>query len=78
MTNPTNPPEPPNEAANPLGVAALGLQFAVALIAFGYLGQWIDLKLNTAPIFLMVGVFFGGGGTFYLNYRRLTAMRPPK
>lgn len=78
MTNPTNPPEPPNEDVNPLGVAALGLQFAVALIAFGYLGQWIDLKLNSAPIFLMIGVFFGGGGTFYLSYRRLMAIRPPK
>lgn len=61
-----------------MGVAALGFQFAAALIAFGYGGQWLDRRFDTAPIFLMVGVFFGGGGTFYLNYRRLMAPRAPR
>lgn len=78
MTSEPNPPKPSAEEPSPLGVAALGFQFAAALIAFGYAGQWLDGRLNTAPIFLMVGVFFGGGGTFYLNYRRLMAPRPPR
>ena len=78
MTNEPNPPKPPNGDQSPLGVAALGFQFAAALIGFGYAGQWIDKYLNSAPIFLMIGVFFGGGGTFYLSYKRLMAPRPPR
>lgn len=49
------------------------MQFFVALIAFVYLGNWVDKRLDTAPIFLLFGVVFGGGGTFFLSYRRLTA-----
>ena len=78
MTSQSNPPNPPPEDFNPAGLAALGLQFAVALIAFGYAGQWVDGKFNSAPLFLMIGVFFGGGGTFYLSYKRLMARKPPQ
>ncbi|MEP6833540.1 MAG: AtpZ/AtpI family protein [Gemmatimonas sp.] len=78
MTSEPNPPKPPDGDPSPMGVAALGFQFAAALIAFGYGGQWLDRRFDTAPIFLMVGVFFGGGGTFYLNYRRLMAPRAPR
>ena len=78
MTSEPNPPTPPDGDPSPLGVVALGFQFAAALIAFGYAGQWLDVRLNSAPVFLMIGVFFGGGGTFYLNYRRLMAPQPPR
>ena len=77
MTSKPNPP-PAEGDIHPMRVAGLGIQFAVALMGFGFLGQWIDRRLNSAPIFLMIGVFFGGGGTFYLSYRRLMAPRPPK
>lgn len=77
MNSQNNQSKPPQgEDPNLAGVAVLGVQFAAALIACGYAGQWLDLKLNTAPVFLMIGVFFGGGGTFYLSYRRLMAPRP--
>lgn len=65
---PSAPPE-----TSPWAVAGLGMQFFVALIAFVYLGNWVDRRLGTAPIFLLFGLFFGGGGTFFLSYRRLTA-----
>ena len=78
MTGKPNPPTPNEGDIHPMRVAGLGVQFGVALVGFGYLGQWLDDKYNSAPIFLMIGVFFGGGGTFYLNYRRLMAPRPPK
>ena len=78
MSSEPNPPKTPEGDQSTLGVAALGFQFAAALIAFGYAGQWLDRMFNTAPIFLMIGVFFGGGGTFYLSYRRLMAPRPPR
>lgn len=53
--------------------AGLGIQFAVAILLFLYLGKWIDAKLDTSPVFLIGGVFFGAGGSFYHIYRRLVA-----
>lgn len=53
--------------------AGLGLQFAVGIILFLYLGKWIDAKLGTSPAFLIAGVFLGGAGSFYSIYRKLTA-----
>jgi F0F1-type ATP synthase assembly protein I len=56
-------------------LAGFGLQFAVALLLFLYLGQWLDRKLGTAPVFLLIGVFVGAGGAFYSMYRKLMAMQ---
>ena len=53
--------------------AGVGLQFAVSILVFLYLGQWLDRKLGTAPWFLLIGVFVGGAGSFYSMYRRLMA-----
>ena len=52
--------------------AGLGLQFAVSLIALFFLGQWLDGKLGTTPWLLIVGVFLGGGASFYSMYRKLS------
>lgn len=77
MTNPTNRPDQGNDV-RPAALAGLGFQFAAALLAFGYAGLWLDRQFDSAPICLMIGIFFGGGGTFYLSYKRLTAPRPPR
>jgi len=53
--------------------AGVGLQFALAIILFLFLGQWVDRKLGTSPVFLLAGVFVGGGAAFYSMYRRLSA-----
>lgn len=53
--------------------AGVGLQFAVAIIVFLYAGQWLDRKLGTSPLFLLLGVFGGAGAAFYSMYRKLTA-----
>jgi len=53
--------------------AGVGLQFAVSIIVFLYLGQWLDRRLGTAPWFLLVGVFLGAGASFYSMYRKLMA-----
>lgn len=58
---------------SPWALAGLGMQFFVALIAFVYAGNWADKRFGTAPVFLLLGVFLGGGGTFFLSYRRLIA-----
>lgn len=53
--------------------AGLGFQFAVAIVLFVLLGQWIDKKLETSPVFLLIGVFVGGSAAFYNLYRKITA-----
>lgn len=55
--------------------AGLGLQFAVSILVFLFAGQWLDRKLGTAPIFLLVGVFVGAGASFYSMYRKLMAIQ---
>ena len=53
--------------------AAVGLQFAVSILVFVFVGQWLDRKLGTAPWLLMLGVFLGAGASFYSMYRKLMA-----
>lgn len=53
--------------------AGLGLQFAVSIVLFVYLGQWADRRFGTSPLFLLLGLFVGAGGTFYSMVRRLNA-----
>jgi F0F1-type ATP synthase assembly protein I len=51
--------------------AGIGIQFAASIVLFLYAGQWIDRRLGTAPIFLIVGVFVGATAAFYSIYKRL-------
>ena len=53
--------------------AGLGLQFAVSIIAFFFVGQWLDGKFGTTPWLLIIGVFLGGGASFYSMYRKLSS-----
>lgn len=66
-----------------LGTAAAGagMQFVVSILVFVYVGQWLDRKFGTEPLWLLVGLFGGAGGSFLSLYRRLMAAqskpRPP-
>jgi F0F1-type ATP synthase assembly protein I len=53
--------------------AGLGIQFAVGIFLFLYLGKWIDSTLGTSPIGVIAGVFIGAAGSFYIVYRRIVA-----
>lgn len=53
--------------------AGVGLQFAAAIIAFLFAGQWLDNRLGTNGLFTIAGVFVGGGAAFYNMYRKITA-----
>jgi ATP synthase protein I len=53
--------------------AGVGIQFAAAVILFLFAGQWLDRRLGTSPVFLMLGVFVGAGAAFYSMYRKLMA-----
>ena len=60
-----------DEGLGGLAVAGLGVQFAVSLVVFYFLGQWLDRRLGTAPVFLLGCVFVGGGASFYAMYTQL-------
>src|SRR4028118_2411928 len=67
-------PEPVRQDDNSgMKSAGVGLQFAVSILLFLYVGQWLDRRFGTSPWLMMTGVFLGGGGAFYSMYRRLVA-----
>jgi F0F1-type ATP synthase assembly protein I len=49
----------------------MGAQFFVALFAFVYAGNWMDARFGMSPVFLLIGLFVGGGGSFYTSYRQV-------
>jgi len=53
--------------------AGIGLQFALSILLFLYVGQWVDRKLGTKSIFMLLGVLVGFGAAFYSIYRSLMA-----
>ena len=73
-SDPSLTPDPKSpESINVGSFAGAGLQFAISLVVFLLLGQWIDGKLGSSPLFLLAGVFLGGGAAFYSMYRKLSA-----
>ena len=42
-----------------------GLTLAIAVLIGFFAGRWLDLKLGTTPLFLLIGIFWGVGGAFY-------------
>lgn len=66
---------PPRAAEGPATgtYASVGLQFAIAIILFLLLGQWLDDRFGTTPVFVIAGVFLGAGAAFYNMYRKLMA-----
>lgn len=75
-TGPTHDPGGRPTSSEGRGAGAyvgLGLQFAVSMLLFLYLGQWLDRKFGTAPVLLIVGVFVGAGAAFYNIYHKLMA-----
>ncbi|MDP2703909.1 MAG: AtpZ/AtpI family protein [bacterium] len=61
-----------NAFGEALGLAwGLGWRIAVPIVMFGLLGRFLDAKLGTSFIFLLVGIFFALGTSAYLIYRQL-------
>ncbi len=58
-------------SGSPGSYAGFGIQFVVAILLFAYAGSWIDRYAGSRPLFMIVGVFVGAGGTFYSMYRRV-------
>jgi F0F1-type ATP synthase assembly protein I len=52
----------------------LGLRFAAAAAAGGFLGHLLDQNLHTYPFGLIVGIMLGGTGGFISLYRTVMRM----
>ena len=56
---PENPSEPERKA-HPLGVAlSIGTELVVAVVLGLFAGKWIDRKLGSEPVGLLIGTFAG-------------------
>jgi F0F1-type ATP synthase assembly protein I len=56
----------------PMKYAGLGIQLAVSLLVFVWIGQWLDRKLGTGGLVTVVAAFLGFGGTMYWLIRSLS------
>lgn len=62
----------PREDGSLKGVAPyldLGLRLALAMVLGVYGGYWLDNKLATTPLFLLLGMFIGAASGFMTIYR---------
>ncbi|MFH1765194.1 MAG: AtpZ/AtpI family protein [Gemmatimonadota bacterium] len=48
-----------------------GLTWALSTLLFLLGGWWLDGKTGTAPLFMILGAFVGGGAGFYSLYRHI-------
>ena len=46
----------------------LGLTLALSVLLFLGVGAWLDSRLGTGPLLLIVGAFVGAGAGFYSLY----------
>lgn len=74
-TPPNKPPTAPSKEISAASFAGLGIQFAVGIVIFLYLGKWIDSLLGTAPTGLIAGVFIGAAASFYLVFKKISAFQ---
>jgi F0F1-type ATP synthase assembly protein I len=66
-------PEPRHTPTTPSGAeyAGAGLQLALTLVVFMFLGLWLDKRLGSSPWFVIICVFIGAAAGFYSLYRKL-------
>ena len=53
----------------------LGVQFVASILLFLFLGRWLDTKLGTTPILMLVGVVFGATAGFYHFFRTVMQLQ---
>ncbi len=53
------------------GLAGMGLEFVIAILVGLFGGRWLDGRLRTTPLFMIVGVFLSAGVFMFAMYRRV-------
>lgn len=48
-----------------------GLTWAFAVLLFLGVGAWIDSRIGTAPLLMILGAFVGGAAGFYSLYHHM-------
>jgi F0F1-type ATP synthase assembly protein I len=56
-------------------LAGAGIEFAVLVVVFLYIGKWLDGRFHTSPVLMIVGAFLGAAGGVYSLYRMLVAQQ---
>ncbi len=56
----------------------LGFQFAITVCLGVALGYWLDMRLNTLPLFIILGLLLGGLSGFLTLYRGVYPDRKKK
>lgn len=51
--------------------AGIGIQFALSIVIFAFAGVWLDTRLGTSPIFVLLMVLGGGALAFWMMVRKL-------
>jgi len=59
------------EAAPYIG---LGIQLALVVVVFYYIGKWFDGKFGTAPWMSLAGIAAGSVGGFISFYKKINAL----
>lgn len=65
----------PGQRLSPPGseLAGIGVQFALTIVVFVFVGVWLDGRLHTSPWFTIGLTFVGAAGGMYSMYRRAMA-----
>lgn len=52
----------------------LGIQLALSVVAFFFLGRWLDGLWGTGPWLMLAGLLLGAGGGFVQFFRTVRAL----
>jgi hypothetical protein len=69
------PDERPDAIRDHGQLAGLGITMGLSIALFALGGNWLDGRLGTKPLFVLLGAFLGFGGGFYSMYARLVVRR---
>ena len=54
-------------------LSGIGLQFGAVLCIFALAGRFVDGRLGTRPVFLVLGVFVGAAAGIYSMWKKVQA-----
>lgn len=53
---------------------AHGITIAASIVLFLWLGDLLDERLGTSPVFALLGMLFGAGASFYRMYLHMVIL----